>query len=108
MPYGLNENTLIQLKQLFQKYNQIEEVILYGSRAKGNYSEGSDVDLVLKGSTIEFENLRQLQHDIDNLLLPWLFDIGIFKEIKNKELIDHIQRVGIPIYKQAENKKETN
>lgn len=103
MPYGLSEKTLGQLKQIFSKYGQINEVILYGSRAKGNYSEGSDIDLALKGSAIDFSVLQQINIDIDNLDLPYLFDIAIFNTLKNDDLIDHIQRVGITIYSSAPN-----
>ncbi|MBN1183257.1 MAG: nucleotidyltransferase domain-containing protein [Bacteroidales bacterium] len=49
MPYGLKEQTIIKLKELFSAVNELDEVILYGSRAKGNYKNSSDVDITLKG-----------------------------------------------------------
>lgn len=102
MPYGLSENILRQLTAVFDKYIQINEVILYGSRAKGNYNEGSDIDLTIVGDQLDFSILQQINTDIDQLNLPWLFDISDYKSINNKELIDHINRIGITIYKKEE------
>ena len=81
MLYGLSDNTLDQLKQLFGNYDQVNEVILYGSRAKGNYHEGSDIDLAIKGISIEFDLLQKIKNNIDNLLLPYLVDITIFHHL---------------------------
>ncbi|AHW61310.1 Nucleotidyltransferase domain-containing protein [Draconibacterium orientale] len=102
MPYGLSENILRQLTAVFDKYIQINEVILYGSRAKGNYNEGSDIDLTIVGDQLDFSILQQVNTDIDQLNLPWLFDISDYKTINNKKLIDHINRVGITIYKEEQ------
>ena len=101
MPYGLSDETIALLNQVFDRYEQISEVVLYGSRAKGNYSEGSDIDLTIKGQGLEFSGLQQISNDIDDLLLPWLVDMSIFATIKNNDLIEHIQRVGKTIYKRT-------
>lgn len=102
MPYGLSEKTLDQLKHVFSSYDQIIEVVLYGSRAKGTHQEGSNIDLVLKGENIEFYLLQKIRNNIDNLLLHYLVDVTILSSIKNKQLIEHIERIGVIIYsKQA-------
>lgn len=99
MPYGLSDATIALLKKVFDRYEQVSEVILYGSRAKGNYAEGSDIDLTIKGQELEFSDLQNISKDIDDLLLPWMVDISIFATIKNNDLIEHIQQVGKTIYK---------
>jgi uncharacterized protein len=101
MPYGLSDSTIDLLKKVFDRYEQVSEVILYGSRAKGNYAEGSDIDLTIKGQELEFADLQNISKDIDDLLLPWMVDISIFATIKNNDLIEHIQRVGKTIYKRT-------
>ena len=73
-------------------------MLLYGSRAIGNYREGSDIDLTIKGN-IEFEDLQRIINELDDLFLPYKFDISIFKNINNNDLIDHIKRVGMIFYK---------
>jgi len=98
MNTGLTNNELSKLHNIFSKYSDIEKVILYGSRAKGNYKQFSDVDITLLGYTITRTHLNKLSDEIDDLLLPYQFDINIFHTLKNPDLIDHIQRVGITIY----------
>lgn len=101
MPYGLSDAAINKLIQVFAQYDTVQQVILYGSRAKGNYSEGSDVDLTLKGKDIDFSSMQGISNDIEQLLLPYLFDISIFNTLQNKDLVDHIQRVGVSIYKKS-------
>jgi uncharacterized protein len=98
MKFGLKKSNITKINQIFSQYNRIEEVLLYGSRAIGNYKEGSDIDLTIIGN-IEFQVLQRLVNDLDDLLLPYKFDISIFSDINNKDLINHIKRVGIIFYK---------
>ena len=99
MPYGLKDIEIEKICRLFAENERIESVILYGSRAKGNYKPFSDVDITLKGEELTRRDLNFLKISIDDLLLPYQFDISIFKSLKNPDLIDHINRVGIAIYK---------
>ena len=71
---------------------------MYGSRAKGNYRPGSDIDLTLKGRGINLEQLNAISNDLDDLLLPYTFDLSIFHHITNRELLGHIERVGKVFY----------
>lgn len=96
--FGLTPETLNKLFSVFTKYPAISTVILYGSRAKGNYREGSDIDITLVGNELNHHQLLRIMSDIDSLNTPYLFDISIFHEIKNEELIEHINRVGMVLY----------
>lgn len=98
MNYGLTDTDLQKLTMLFSRNRKIERVILYGSRAKGNYKPFSDIDITLIGEGLTRSDVNRLASDIDDLLLPYQFDISIFASLKNKELIEHIKRVGIGIY----------
>ncbi len=98
MPYGLAPSIIEKLSRVFDHYQEIEEVILYGSRAKGNFSEGSDIDLTIKGKDIDPSIIQKLTIEIDDLMLPWLVDINLFEHINSEALTDHINRVGISIY----------
>lgn len=99
MKYGLKESTLRNLVDIFAGHSKIEKVLLYGSRAKGNYKEGSDIDLALIGEDINIRDLNRILLELDELYLPYNFDLVIFDRIENKDLIDNINRVGITIYK---------
>lgn len=98
MPYGLKDIELEKLSKVFAANERIERVVLYGSRAKGNYKPFSDVDITLEGDELTHTDLNRTSLAIDDLLLPYQFDISIFHTLKNEALIDHIRRMGITIY----------
>jgi predicted nucleotidyltransferase len=67
--------------------------VLYGSRAKGNYKNGSDIDLTLKGKNLNLLILGKIDEQLDDLLLPYTFDLSIYHQISNAELLNHMNRV---------------
>ena len=75
-------------------YGLDEKVILFGSRAMGTYRNGSDIDITLLGKNLFNQTIFGIQDEIEELYLPYSFDISIFERIDNEDLIDHIQRVG--------------
>lgn len=106
MPYGLKDIELEKLSKVFAANERIERVVLYGSRAKGNYKPFSDVDITLEGTELTHTDLNRISLAIDDLLLPYQFDISIFHTLKNEALIDHIRRMGITIYEKKSEWKE--
>jgi len=92
--FGLNPNSLSALRSLFIRYPQIERVVLYGSRAKGNYRPGSDIDLTLIAPRLSLSDLLKIQNEIDDLLLPYKVDLSLFHQLENADLKDHIKRAG--------------
>jgi predicted nucleotidyltransferase len=72
--------------------------MLYGSRAKGNFKPGSDVDLSLMGAEVTHSLLGQIQGELEDGLLPYRFDLSIFSQITHAALIDHIRRIGVVFY----------
>lgn len=99
MQYGLKKETVNKINDVFSRFREVEEVILYGSRAKGNFKPGSDIDLTLKGENLKLKILNKISLDLDDLLLPYSFDISIYYQISNADLIEHIERVGLVFYK---------
>jgi len=98
MIYGIKESEFDMILDIFNKYPEIQRVILYGSRAKGNYKQFSDVDITLVGDMLTNSIMYKVSFDIDDLLLPYQFDISIFKTLSNQDLIEHIKRKGVVIY----------
>ncbi len=96
--FGLKQETIEKINSVFAKYPAIECAILYGSRAKGNYHQGSDIDLTLKGHLLNYSHLVKIATDIDNLLLPYKLDLSLYNLISNPDLIAHINRVGQLFY----------
>lgn len=103
MRFGLTENTIEQINSVFVKYHSIEQVIVYGSRANGNYKNGSDLDLTIHSTEVNQRLLLQIMTELDDLLLPYSIDLSIYRQIDNPNLIEHIQRVGIIFYQRTDN-----
>ena len=100
MQHGLSDQTLQKIRDVFVRYPQVEEAVLYGSRARGDYKNGSDIDLTLHGSTeLTHTILSQIANDLDDQLLPYTIDLSIFKNIRNPEMIEQIERIGVALYK---------
>lgn len=98
MLYGLSKETIEKINLVFHHFDEIEAAILYGSRAKGNFKPGSDIDLVLKGERLNLFVLNRISLELDDLLLPYTFDVSIYHNIDNPDLKDHIALVGIIFY----------
>jgi len=96
--YGLSPDTIQKLNNIFDSEPQIEKVLLYGSRAKGNYKNGSDIDLTIFAPDFNLTDLSRIDNKIDNLLLPYIIDLSLYHYIQNPDLIDQIKRNGIEFY----------
>jgi uncharacterized protein len=99
--YGLKCSDIESICAVFARYPQVTRALLYGSRAKGNHKNGSDIDLTLEGNaTLKLEVLYRISDELDDLLLPYTIDLSILANISDPELIEHIQRVGKVFYEQ--------
>jgi uncharacterized protein len=96
--YGLSSSTINEILGVFENYPDLEKVILYGSRARGNYSNGSDIDFALVGEFMDLTSLQKIENDLDDLLLPYKMDVSLLRHIKNEELIEHIYEIGQVFY----------
>ena len=67
---GLTQKEINGIRAVFSKYKPIEEVLIYGSRAMGNFKPASDIDLTLKGENIDLSLLAEIEFDLDDLMLP--------------------------------------
>lgn len=91
---GITEQQLQKIHAVLSKYKEVETVVIYGSRAKGNFRPGSDIDLCFKGPKVSQQTILKIGTDLDDTLLPFKFDISSYNDLDNKDLIDHINRVG--------------
>lgn len=104
-PYGITDNSYHLLINAFSQYPEIEKVILFGSRAKGNYKKGSDIDLAIKGKDCNEQIAFNLNAFLnEELPIPYHIDILYYDGLDHKELKEHIDRVGKLFY---EAKKDT-
>lgn len=95
---GLSINSRNAIVAIFKQFPEIEDAILYGSRATGTYKTSSDIDITLKGTNLSLLIISKVFLMVDDLLLPYKADISIYHHISNPELLDHINRVGKSLF----------
>lgn len=96
--YGLSDNVVCEIQEVFRRYSNIDKVLIFGSRAKGNYREGSDIDLAVIGSGISFSQLLDINNDIDDLGLLYSVDLLDYQKQKGTPIGEHIDRAGKVFY----------
>jgi predicted nucleotidyltransferase len=94
---GLPQEVAAAILALLADQPAIEKVVLYGSRALGRHRPGSDIDLCLEAPQMGLADLLVLGAQLDDLLLPWQIDLQLRHLISHQGLLDHIDRVGIPL-----------
>ena len=103
LQFGLKENALDGIRSVLAHHPQVDRAILYGSRAKGNFKRGSDIDLTLiGGDDLTLKVMFRILDDLDDLLLPYIIDLSILGHIDYAAVLDHIQRVGVTFYEKRE------
>lgn len=98
MEYGLESKYMEILRSVFSRHPEVERVILFGSRAKGNYKRGSDIDMAVVGEQVTKNVLSSLLSEFEDSLLPFFVDLLSYHQIMSPELKEHIDRVGRMIY----------
>ena len=96
--FGLPTLVVEKLSALFAQYHSINRVIIYGSRAMGNYRPGSDIDLCIEAESLNLTQLLKIENALDELLLPWKIDLSLKHFIDNPALLAHIRAYGIIFY----------
>jgi predicted nucleotidyltransferase len=97
--FGLTEDVCASLRHIFEKIDGVNEVLVFGSRAKGTYTSGSDIDIVLKGKDISFDTILTVMSEIENLQLLYRTDVLNYNTIKDQAVLEHIDRVGQTLWK---------
>ncbi|WP_439239886.1 nucleotidyltransferase domain-containing protein [Lonepinella sp. BR2474] len=103
--FGLSDKSIKQIQDILRKYPEIEQAIIYGSRAMGNYREGSDVDLTLKGENVTQQTCGKVWLDLDDSYSPYLFDLSVYHLLTNPNFIAQIDKFGQVFYRRENNEK---
>jgi type I restriction enzyme S subunit len=101
MKHGLTETTVAKIHAVLARFPAVEKAVLYGSRAKGNFKPGSDIDLTLQGAALTSDLRSAIASALDDLLLPYTIDLSLFDELNHAKLREHIERVGVLFYQRA-------
>ncbi len=102
MAFGLSDTTCATIRAILAGHPAISKAVIYGSRAKGNYTPGSDVDLTLMGDALDFKVLSAVASALDESDIPYTADVSVFDRIDNPALREHIERVGKVFYERED------
>lgn len=99
--FGLKQEDINYIQTIIGRFPEVEKAVIFGSRAKGNYKKGSDIDIALYGN-----NLSRISSKIHDLLeeetfMPYFFDVIEYADLSNPALKEHIDRVGKVIFERA-------
>jgi len=100
--FGLSETVINKIRDVFKKHPNIEEVIIIGSRAKGDYSQSADVELAIKGTHVSFNQLMAINDQIEELELLYKVDVVIYRERKGTTVTECFKKEGKEFYKREE------
>ena len=98
MQFGLKPYDIEKIHTVFLSHKELELAVIFGSRAKETHSPGSDIDLVFFGKHLDLTTRNAIAHDLDELLLPYQFDLLLWNQLDHEDLKDHIRRVGKEFY----------
>lgn len=92
--FGFSEKDLQQIRDILKQFNEIEEVIIFGSRAINKFKPASDVDIAIKGGKINSDLILKMSSLFEESSLPYFFDIINYNDIENPDLKFHIDKYG--------------
>ncbi|RJQ60622.1 MAG: nucleotidyltransferase domain-containing protein [Stygiobacter sp.] len=95
--YGIAVEALDSIIKTIRKQNKVKKLILFGSRAKNNFRKGSDIDIAIIADELSLSELNQIRVDLSELLLPYKVDVIDYMTISNKDIIEHINKVGVTL-----------
>lgn len=96
--HGLSTATLKKVRAVSERFPEVERAVLFGSRAKGTYKPGSDIDLSLEGAALDWRVVGRIYDALDDLLLPYKFSLIVHDKALDPEVAAHIARVGIAVF----------
>jgi len=100
--FGLSERDMHTIFHIFSKYPEIKTIYIFGSRAKGNFKTGSDIDLAVMNDNVNFSTILHLKNDLEESSLPYKVDLVYFQDLTNPDFIEHIKRVGKLFYQRKD------
>ena len=87
--YGLSEEIIETLK-IIEKNNNVK-IYIFGSRARGDYKEYSDIDICIT-EEVDQKRRYKIMDDVDKIMTHHKIDLIFMQDVKNEEFIKNIDR----------------
>ena len=94
MKFGLRDEIYIRIEKITKKYKY--KFVVFGSRARGDYKNNSDIDIAISGVVSEKDE-TEIRNEFDLIDMEYLLDIVFINQLTNKELIENIEKEGVLI-----------
>lgn len=94
MKFGLREEVYNKIKIIAQKYEY--DFYIFGSRARGDYRNNSDIDIAIFGDVSNEDEIK-IKNELDEIDMEYMLDILFVSEITNSELLENIKKEGMII-----------
>ena len=98
--YGLEPGELAMITAVLAEKEALTKAVLYGSRAMGDFKNYSDIDLAVFGP-LDPQTIADIKDRLEELPLPYKFDVLRYEDLTHAGLKDHIDRVGRDLYVRA-------
>lgn len=97
--FGLYKEDITYITNLLAHYPAVTKAVIFGSRAMGNYRQGSDVDIALFGKELTTDEVSAISFNLnEESPMPYFFDVLHFDKLKKEALKDHIRAKGKLLY----------
>lgn len=97
--FGLRDSDIVSISHVLDSYPEVERAYIFGSRAKGNFSNGSDIDIAVEGVNVPFDIILKIAATLnEETMMPYMFDVLDYHAIVNQDLKDHIDKNGVLFY----------
>ncbi len=93
--FGLTDRDMTTLHDILRRYPDVQQVCIFGSRAKGTFKHGSDIDLAVMNPDVSDAIIRRIKADCDDSSLPYMVDVLHFAALTDNAVKDHVMRVGV-------------
>lgn len=100
--FGLRDSDILSIRNVLENYPEVEKAYIFGSRAKGNFKNGSDVDIAIEGANVPYDTVVKISGILnEETIMPYMFDVLDYHAINNQDLTDHIDKNGVLFYKKS-------
>ncbi len=101
LSHGVPQGAVDRITEVLSRFPDVEQAILFGSRAKATHRPGSDIDLALVGNDLDWRVVGKIYDAMDELLLPYRFSLMVYDRSTDPEVAAHVQGVGIPLFQRV-------
>lgn len=98
LTFGLSAPILDSLRQVFSRFPNIDRVLIYGSRARGDFRPHSDIDMAVLAPTMTPSEFSHLWMALDDLPILFRLDVSLHHDVADPQLKHNMLADGVTLY----------